>query len=127
MASSVEQLLAFYVPDMDPARVSIAIEIATTQLQGSRAKWGVVYNQAVALLAAHINWSSDPDNAVGETGSGGPVTSVGTDKLSISFGPPQTNGATSVGDADLLRSTWGQQFIRLRQSRAGARATIVTV
>jgi len=128
MASlTIEQLLAFHVPDIDAARATVAITIASEQLQGARTIWGTVYNQAVALLAAHINWASDPDSLVGEAGAGGQVTSIGTDKLSIGFGAAQTNATQSLGDADLMRTTWGQQFIRLRQSRAGARATIITV
>lgn len=100
------------------------ITAVTATLTGSA--WGdAVFPQAVAYLAAHLLTlqARAAAMAVGLAGAG-PLTSAGTGGLSLGFGG---GGFTGSEDVVLSTTAHGQQFIRLRNSRAAVAPLLLTV
>jgi len=77
--------------------------------------WGNVYDQATVYLAAHM-MKMDPTYGGASTGAAGALTAQKDGDLSRSFAAPPA--AVSLADAYLLRTSYGAQFIALRDSRA---------
>lgn len=84
--------------------------------------WGVKYNQAVALLAAHIWYLSCPEDEASSEGSGGAnigvtgsITSKREGDLAVSYGGVSASADTSAADSDLMQSRYGVMLIRLRK------------
>ncbi len=79
--------------------------------------WGVVFADAMAEYAAHMLTLSPPGGASTLPSVAGPVTSRKAGGLAESYGAPSTSAATS-GEAWLLRTSHGQAYIHLRDTRA---------
>lgn len=81
--------------------------------------FGRVYQQAVAYLAAHLLTVS---NRARDTGmaAAGPVASVGTGGLSVSFG-----AVVAMGDESLSTTSYGLEFIELRESRPSSKGRLI--
>jgi len=81
-----------------------------------RGFFGVSYNQAVALGAAHLFTLFDEESGTGgtlaELGGGAPVSSVSEGAVSVSFA--QTS---STSDSDLATTKYGKMLLRLKKAR----------
>lgn len=96
----------------------------------SKKKFGGLYEQALALLAAHRmklsgNYEPEETAAIQSIANSGRVASYTEGQVSISF-----NNSTGNGDSDAVYelTSYGQQFVNLRRSiivpitiRGGAR------
>lgn len=100
----------------DPARIATFIAIATEQV--SFGVFGVMYNQAVAYLTAHLMTLADRMLAGGGSshGAGGPVTSASTGGVSVSYG---WNIAWGKWDADYVSTPYGVWFLTQWNKRRG--------
>jgi hypothetical protein len=82
------------------------------------AAWGDFYSDGVALDAAHNltinNMVAGAVNGAMQL-AGGPVTSASGAGISMSFAQPQWN-SKSTADNWYFKTTYGQQFLRLRNS-----------
>lgn len=76
-------------------------------------EWGALYADAKAYLAAHLGALYQR----GAAGGVGPVSSMTVGPTSVHFATPAL-GAT--GDS-LLSTSWGQEYLRLRNSIAAFR------
>lgn len=103
MALTIDQILSTKCPDLyaDPNR---ATYIALAKDRVSSCAFGLNYNLAVALLAAH-DYTMDSRTLA----SAGTISSKKEGGLSISYG-----GISAVGD--LEQSTYGMAFKRLAKS-----------
>ena len=85
--SELTDIVDFIAPGFasDPARRNAAISMATRFVGATSAKWGAVYQDAIANLAAHFLTIYDPRSAAGAGGAGGSVagaiTSIKTGRL----------------------------------------------
>lgn len=112
------------VGQTDPT-IECFLEQAALRLCASA--FGVLFQQATIYLAAHLLLIS-PEGGTGTGGAGGPVTSKKTGDEAISFGSivSLATGA-SLGDADLMKTSYGAQFVSIRNSRAAAAPTFISV
>lgn len=101
-------------------RLSTFLELAAQRI--SARVFGRVYAQAACYLAAHLLTLANRATQAGVAGAG-PVASVGTGGLSVSFGQIATNTATA--DASLKSTSYGLEFLALRSSRAGTKPMLV--
>lgn len=83
------------------------IEMAEDQL--SRSYFGTSYCLAVALLVSHMGVLETTKEDASHVGS---VSSISEGGISISY---SASGAGT--DDDLLQTTWGRQFLNLRNSK----------
>lgn len=103
------------------ARVEIYLELVGQRL--SAEEFGVLFEQAVIYYAAHLLQLA-PDGGSGGIGggglSGGAITSKKTGDEAIGFGSAATSVSVPVtlGDADLLQTHYGRQYLAIRDSRA---------
>ena len=86
-------------------------------------QWGAVFTTAMTWFAAHLMTFSPGDGSGfggGGSGGGGPISSKKAGPLSISFGSVAsvTAGGVTSGDAGLLSTVYGQNYLMLRGSRA---------
>lgn len=113
----------FYGPGFaSDSRKTMALELATERLP--YVVWLAMWEKAIALLALHTiaaSPSSASDASGGSTGVAGPVTGRSAGGLSESYGAVSGATATTLADADLMRTTYGQQFLSLRATRSGGR------
>ena len=116
---TVEQYIQAVAPALlqDPS-LDVYVEMAKERTD--RAFYGVKYNHAVALMAAHIAFllgsgtlGAGSGNAEG--GSTGSVTSKREGDLSVSFGTGAASAVVGIGDADLAQTRWGLMLISLRK------------
>lgn len=107
-------------------QVDRALETAALSVWPPR--WRSLTRDAHAYLAAHILASTPGvDLGGGEEGDTiGPLTSEADGPASRSYG--QIGGADSVpgSDADLMRTFYGRQFLRLRRHQRGFGSVVVT-
>lgn len=95
------------------------VDMAESRL--SSARWGALYAQAVAHLAAHmllLRQQAEKDAAAG-TSSAGPVTARKAGDLSENYGSLAASALTT-GDAALATTVAGRAYLELR-SQCGAR------
>lgn len=128
--TALTDLVDFIAPNFatDTTRRDTAITMATRYLGATSAKWGAVYNDAIANLAAHLLTIYDPNGpfaaGAGSVGAG-PVTSIRTGDWAVSYAGPATMGSGATGDAVLMMTPYGQEYVRLRNSRAAGKARVV--
>ena len=115
---SIEQYIQAVAPALmqDP---SLDVLIDMAKARTARAFYGVKYNHAVALMAAHIAFllgsgtlGAGSGNADG--GSTGSITSEREGDLSVSYGAVSAS-AGNLGDAELSQTRWGLMLISLRK------------
>ena len=117
---SIEQYIQAVAPALmqDPS-LDVFIEMAKERTD--RAFYGVKYNHAVALMAAHIAFllgagtlGAGSGNAEG--GSTGSITSKREGDLSVSYGAGAVSAsAGNLGDAELSQTRWRLMLISLRK------------
>lgn len=101
------------VPDDD---IKVYIELSTPLVNKKR--FGNLYEQAVAYLAAHRMKMNGHGTSVGGFGSLGNmvgISSISEGEVSVSFSNSQSS-STSSSDSELGLSFYGQQFLQLRRS-----------
>lgn len=129
--TALTDLVDFIAPNYatDTSRRDAAITMATRYLGATSALWGAVYNDAIANLAAHLLTVYDPNGPFSSGGGGsvsGSVTGMSTGDWSVSFGGGGGAGAGgAMGDEGLERTSYGLEYLRLRNSRAAGRARVV--
>lgn len=123
---SYSEWFDFYGPGLaSDSRKTMALDGALNRLPA--AQWGGVWDQAVALLALHMIASSPSaasDATGGSTGVAGPVTGRSAGGLSESYGAVGGASAATLADAELMRTTYGQQYLSLRASRVAGRMRV---
>lgn len=95
------------------------VSLAESRLSSGR--WGALYAQAVAHLAAHmllLRQQAEKD-AAAESSTAGPVTSRKAGDLSENYGSLQTSDL-SAADASFATTVAGRAFLELR-NQCGAR------
>ena len=117
---TVEQYIQAVAPALmqDPS-LDVYVEMAKERTD--RGFYGVKYNHAVALMAAHIAFllgagtlGAGSGNAEG--GSTGSITSKREGDLSVSYGAGAVSAsAGNLGDAELSQTRWGLMLISLRK------------
>lgn len=103
-------------------RVGTFLTLAATRLTSSA--WGAVYAEAVVLLAAHMITLS-PAAGTAEPGVSGAITSRTAGDLSVTYAASTSSAPWS--DAWYARTTYGQQFVALRNTRAAGGPRVVDV
>lgn len=106
--------------DAGDERLETFLELAAQRI--SAKVFGAKYAQAAAYLAAHLLTLSNRASEAGTAGAG-PVTSVTTGGLSVSFGQAPTGAATA--DASLKTTAYGLEFLAIRSSCARTKAALV--
>ena len=118
---SIREYIAALAPGLaGDALCDTYVEMAEERTQASF--YGNKYNQAVALLAAHIWYllgsgsPSLPGSGSSSGGSTGAITSKREGDLAVGFGSGAV-AATSVkvGDTDLAQTRWGLMLLALRK------------
>lgn len=84
--------------------------IALAVVEVSTTKWGALYDQAVAYLAAH-KYVMGPGLAGDGLSAGGPVAERRARNWAIRF---QAVSGSGKGDASLSETSYGREFLRLR-------------
>lgn len=117
---TIEQYIQAVAPALlqDPS-LNVFIEMAKERTD--REFYGVKYNHAVALMAAHIAFllgagtlGAGSGNAEG--GSTGSISSKREGDLSVSYSSPAaTLAMKGVVDAELSQTRWGLMLISLRK------------
>ena len=117
---TVEQYIQAVAPALmqDPS-LDVFIEMAKERT--ARAFYGVKYNHAVALMAAHIAFllgagtlGAGSGNAEG--GSTGSLSSKREGELSVSYSSPAaTLAMKGVVESELAQSRWGLMLLALRK------------
>ena len=117
---SIEQYIQAVAPALlqDPS-LDVFIEMAKERTD--RAFYGVKYNHAVALMAAHIAFllgsgtlGAGSGNAEG--GSTGSISSKREGELSVSYSSPAaTLAMKGVVESELAQSRWGLMLLALRK------------
>lgn len=122
-AYSASEWFDFYGPGFaSDSRKTMALALATERLPSAR--WGAVWEPAIALLALHMiaaSPSAASDATGGSTGVAGPVTGRSAGGLSESYGAVGGATAATLADAELMRTTYGQQYLGLRATRSAGR------
>lgn len=122
--TSTEALAALAPLVASDSRAATFLEMAATRLTASA--WGNVYVQAVALLAAHMLEMAPSSSGGGAAGAAsGPVASKSAGDQSIAYGS-LAGAPTSTADEALKQTTYGREFIALRDTRAAARAGVLS-
>lgn len=101
------------VPDPD---IKVYIELSTPLVNKKR--FGNLYEQAVAYLAAHRMKMDGRGTTVGGFGSMGNmigISSISEGEVSVSFTNSKSSNASS-SDSELGLSVYGMQFLQLRRS-----------
>lgn len=125
--SELTDLVDFIAPNLvsDTTRRDTAIDMATRFVGATSAKWGSVWNDAIANLAAHLLAVYDPDGAISGSGGGaGPITQQKTGDWSVSYAAPSSSGG-ATSDGSLSQTPWGREYLRLRNSRAKGKMTVI--
>ncbi len=88
--------------------------------------WGNVYPEAMVLYAAHIaERSPGLLNANAGAGQVGPLVNQKDDLLQRGFGLPAGYVTATSVDADLMLTSYGQRYLRLRGSRSASAPFVV--
>lgn len=129
--SELTDLVDLIAPNFrgDPKRRNAAIDMAARFIGATSEKWGPVYLDAIANLAAHYLTLYDPDGAfAGGGGSGGiagAITSVRTGDWAISGEGSNAGSGGAYSDASLKLTVYGKEYLRLRDSRAAGKMKVV--
>lgn len=108
MATIKEILDAIASQFPDDSKRDVFIELA--EGRSSLCFYGDKYNNAVALLTAHMMTLADP-NGLRAGGVAGPITGKKEGSLSVSFGGQSSNSK----DSDLAQTSYGLQLEALRK------------
>lgn len=121
---TIEQYLQAIAPNL-LADASASIYITMAKERTNAKFYGHKYNQAVALLAAHIAFlftpqagAMGPGSGNAEAGTTGTIVSKKEGDLSISYGSSGTSGisaSTNASDAELAQTRFGLQLLALRK------------
>lgn len=118
---SIDDYIAALAPGLaSDAGRDVFIDMAKERTQ--RDFYGHKYNQAVALMAAHIWYllgagsANNPGSGNASGGSTGSIVSKHEGDLSVGYGTGAV-AATSVkvGDTDLAQTRWGLMLLALRK------------
>lgn len=135
MSASGDLLRQLYPQYAGSELVELHLQIAASL--HTAAAWGGAYQLAMVHYAAHALMISDADaaavaeggNAAASTGQAAGLRSVTTGALSESYATPTESGAASLGldagDAELLRTSAGRAYLRIRRTRAAGVPQIV--
>lgn len=119
---SIDQYLSAVAPGIvTDENKAVYIEMATERT--NKCFYGEKYNQAVALLAAHIAFlltaasgSMGAGSGSGEAGSTGTITSKREGDLSVTYGAGAVSAsAADVTDAELSQTRYGLMLLALRK------------
>ena len=107
---SASSVLSVIAPQYDAiANRNEFLSLAALQVN---ATWfGAKYDLAVAYMAAHLI-SLNPSTGEGTGTASGFITSKREGDLSVTYAKPSSGGASET----LTQTSWGQQFIQLRDS-----------
>ena len=109
---SASGVLSVIAPQFD-SRTNRSEYISLATLQVNESIFGSKYDLAIAYMAAHM-MSVNTETGAG-TGTGtGFITSKKEGDLAVSYAKPESG--SGGGDASLSQSSYGQQFIDLRNS-----------
>lgn len=121
------ETLAIYAPEAaaDP-RASAFLADAVLEM-GDPERWGVVYNRAAAMLAAHAWAQSGPVDGSATAADASKTNGISAEsagELSVSYGAlaPGVSFGSGADTAELASTKYGQTFLRLRASRAAGAA-----
>ena len=103
------RLLASEFANVDDAVVEQYIVLA--ELRISESKFGQLYTQALALLAAHMLKGSEVNSSGGSSGTGA-VKSEKTGDLQVEYG---VQSKMSAGDLEYSKTAYGTQYLALRR------------
>lgn len=118
---TIDEYIAALAPGLaQDESCSVFVDMAKERTQ--KDFYGLKYNQAVALLAAHI-WfllgsssASLPGGGNGSGGSTGTINSKREGDLAVGFGSGAVSGSSvGVGDSDLAQTRWGLMLLALRK------------
>lgn len=112
-----------YIQAVAPALMqdpSLAVYIEMAEERTQRQFYGPKYNQAVALMAAHIAFrlgagTMGAGSGSSEGGSTGSISSKREGDLAVSYGSGAVTSVAGLGDTDLSQSRWGLMLIALRK------------
>lgn len=105
----------------DSGRKDAFLALAELQM-ASAAKWGNLYYVAQAYLGAHLLTGSPDDGSAAD--AVGAVTNKSAGDLSVARAG-HAAAALTPGDAALVTTRYGLEYMRLRNMRADASARIV--
>lgn len=125
MSDTLDKFRAYYpeFAGVDDAVVNVFLGDAAAEL--IPVKWGVYYQRGVCALAGHLLSMRARSALAGGVGDGsglavtGGATSIKTGDLSISVGGSGSVAGhrdSSLSDAILASTIYGQEFIRLRRN-----------
>lgn len=135
MSAGSDLLIALYPQYTGDGRVDTYLEVAA--LQHTAIPWGAVYTLAMAHYAAHGLMIADLDaDAVSEGGNAGAANGLASGVRSrtagaesITYATPSASDAASLGlaagDDELLKTSAGRAYLRLRKSRPAGSAQLV--
>ncbi len=122
MPSSTAALLLAIAPEVSArADSAVWLEIAAAQL--TAAAFGAMYATACCYLAAHLATLSPLTAAASSAtaGTAGAITAKGARDLSESYGSTASGvSGLTAGDAALMQTKYGREFIRIRNTRAAS-------
>ena len=105
-----------YIAGLSDGLIGSAIEIASRRLLAAR--WPLDYADALGLLALHLLVSA-PGGP--QSGAGGPVASETMGSWSKSYA---VAAASNLTDQDLSSTTYGRQFVALRDAQPFIRSVV---
>lgn len=97
-----------------PERVQLFLDDATIFIGTDENHWGgsVKYNRAQSYLSAHLLVKATKSE-MGDTNSSGNITSKSAGGVSVTRSSPDVSNM-STDDADLMSTTYGQEYIKIR-------------
>ena len=112
-----------YIQAVAPALMqdpSLAVYIEMAEERTQQEFYGPKYNQAVALMAAHIAFrlgagTMGAGSGSSEGGSTGSISSKREGDLAVSYGSGAVTSVAGLGDTDLSQSRWGLMLLALRK------------
>jgi hypothetical protein len=135
LSAGSDLLVALYPQYSADSRADIYLEVAA--LQHTAAAWGAVYTLAMVHFTAHLLMIADADaaavaaagNAGAALGAASGVTSRSAGDLAESYATARISDAAafalSAGDAELMRTSAGQAYLRLRATRAATMPVVM--
>lgn len=116
---TIDQYIAAIAPTLAASGSSgVFVEMARERTNAEF--YGVKYNQAVALMAAHVWFLMGAGNGgagsgSAEAGSVGNITSKREGDLSVTYGGAQSMQGADASDAELSQTRYGLQLLALRR------------
>jgi hypothetical protein len=135
--SASSDLLRILVPEfasvVDYPDAVVDVFLDTAALQHDAGSFGQTFQIAMIYFTAHLLASVYPAGAgssVGSGSSGGAIASKKAGDLSVSYGAASGGvaGGVTLGDADLMTTSYGRRYLSIRNSRSarGPRVVIGT-